>query len=135
MSDLTINRFDVSQDLKTDEMNEFEKNRLEKALEDSFEKDMREYQKQAEEFIDNLDFKRLESIKSKTITEITEDDLIYIGFERISDDNYDIIYNYRNFDNIKFISTDYLIDLNYLDTFLRKRRIFIQFKSYLIIHF
>ena len=82
-------------------MDEFEKKRIENELKNSFEKRMREYQRQAEEYMDSLDFKRLESIKSKDIVGITEDDLIFIGFERIKEDNFDILYNYRDFDNIK----------------------------------
>lgn len=79
-------------------MNKSEKEKIPENI--WLDKDL-EYQKKAEEFINNLDFARLESIKAKSITEISEEDLVYIGFERILHEDYDVLYNYRNFDNIK----------------------------------
>ena len=82
-------------------MEHLDREKFEKDLERSFEKEMQEYQIKAEKHLNSLDFERLEKIKHMSISEISEDDLIYIGFSRISHEDFEILYEYRDFDNIK----------------------------------
>ena len=82
-------------------MDKFDKEKFEKELERSYYEDLKKYQKQAEEYINSLDFERLEEIKKKTVQSITEEDLEFIGFQRIHDDEFEVLYNYTDFNNIK----------------------------------
>jgi hypothetical protein len=82
-------------------MEHFDREKIEENLERSFEIKRQEYQIKAEKHLNNLDFERLEKIKHMSIFEISEDDLIYLGFERISHEDFEILYNYSDFDDIK----------------------------------
>jgi hypothetical protein len=55
----------------------------------------------AEEFINSLDFEKLSVIKSKNISEISQQELEYLGFNKIDHEDFEEIYAYRDFDGIK----------------------------------
>jgi hypothetical protein len=76
--------------------NEIEK-RAKEILQDKFEL----YKSKAEEHINSLDFNKLETIKSKNIDEITQNELEYLGFVRIKNDELDELYYFSDFDGLK----------------------------------
>lgn len=73
-----------------------------------------EYPEMATEFMKNLDFKKFGELKKKSLVELTEADLEFIGLEKAYDDRLPELYNYRDLNGIK-------IYLNKLKNFFELR--------------
>ena len=59
------------------------------------------YQDKSKQYLDNLDFKTLEAVKSKELKDLTDEDLLTIGFRKITHDEFDDIFCYEDLDGIK----------------------------------
>jgi len=60
-----------------------------------------EYQEKAKHLIDTLDFVKLAEIKRKPLMDLTDEDLEFIGFNKVRDDEIENLYCFRDLDNIK----------------------------------
>lgn len=67
-------------------------------MEDNFE---HSYEEKAEHLIDTLDFNKLAKIKKKDLKELTDDDLGFMGFQKISHDEINDLYNFEDLDHVK----------------------------------
>jgi len=88
-------------------MDKFDADKIIKSMVEYAKKDEKEYKKRAENYINNLDLKRLAEIKKKPLKEIQEEDLKFMGFYKASR-NEDNLYAYENLDGgkIYFERTD-----------------------------
>jgi len=82
-------------------MNKEKREKLEKKLRLNFKKQQEEYKEKAEEYINKLDFERLQKIKGKKLVDVTQDDLEFIGFRRQYTEQFKEFYCFLNFDSTK----------------------------------
>lgn len=61
----------------------------------------KEYQEKAEHLVDTLDFNKLASIKRKPLMELTDEDLEFIGFNKIRHDEIENLYCFQDLNYIK----------------------------------
>ena len=66
------------------------------------------YKEKAEALLDEIDFKKLEEIKSKALEDLTDEELKIIGLEKVENDEYEYFYSCKNCDALKiyFNKTD-----------------------------
>lgn len=61
----------------------------------------RKYEERTGEYLDKLDFAALEAIKTKTLRELTEEDLSKIGFTKVNNDEFDDFFSYQDLNGLK----------------------------------
>jgi hypothetical protein len=61
----------------------------------------RDYEERSKEYMDNLDFQKLDAIKSKELRDLTNDDLLTLGFKEVNDDGVDSLFCYEDLNGIK----------------------------------
>lgn len=59
------------------------------------------YEDRSKRYMDNLDFEKLNQIKSKELKHLTDEDLLVIGFKRASEDEMDDLFCYEDLNGIK----------------------------------
>jgi hypothetical protein len=67
-------------------------------MEDNFEQS---YDEKRTHLIDTLDFNKLAEIKKKTLIELTEEDLVFIGFQKITHEDLDNLYCFEDLGHLK----------------------------------
>jgi predicted GNAT family acetyltransferase len=82
-------------------MNKEEREIFESIMNDSSRKEFENYNMRAEKYINSLDFSRLSEIKEKNINDVTQSDLIFLGFEKCNHEEFEELYAFRDFDSIK----------------------------------
>ena len=68
---------------------------------DSFDPYFRDYSEKQKEYLGNLDFEKLAEIRSKDLTDLTEADLLVIGFRKAEHDEIENLYCYADLNGIK----------------------------------
>lgn len=59
------------------------------------------YKEKAEALLEEIDFKKLEEIKSKALIDLTDEELKIIGLEKVENDEYEHFYSCKNCDALK----------------------------------
>lgn len=59
------------------------------------------YKEKAEALLEEINFKKLEEIKSKVLMDLTDEELKIIGLEKVENDEYEHFYNCKNCDALK----------------------------------
>ena len=67
-------------------------------MEDNFE---HSYEEKAKHLIDTLDFNKLAEIKKKTLKDLTDEDLEFMGFCKITHEEIENLYNFEDLDHVK----------------------------------
>jgi len=67
-------------------------------MEENFNQD---YNEKVEHLIDRLDFNKLAEIKRKELRSLTDDDLSFIGFDKIKHEEIENLYSFEDLDHIK----------------------------------
>lgn len=70
-------------------------------LKQSFQRWETQHKKMSEELINTLDFRKLEQIRQKPLSELNEEDLGFLELKKIQDDELDNLYSYRDFYGVK----------------------------------
>jgi hypothetical protein len=68
---------------------------------DSFDRYFRDYSEKQKEYLDKLDFEKLAEIRSKDLKDLTEGDLLAIGFQKVDHDEIENLYCYADLNGIK----------------------------------
>lgn len=61
----------------------------------------RNYEDRSGEYLDKLDFAALEVIKAKTLHELTDEDLLKIGFTKVNHDEFDDFFFFQDLNGLK----------------------------------
>ena len=59
------------------------------------------HDEKVQRYLENFDLKSLEIIKNKALLDLTDEDLVVIGLEKIHHEEYEELYCCRNFDHVK----------------------------------
>jgi hypothetical protein len=59
------------------------------------------YREKADELLKALDFAKIEEVRKKELKDLTEEDLVAVGFTRITHDEIDNIYSFEDLDHVK----------------------------------
>ncbi len=59
------------------------------------------YKEKAEALLEEIDFKKLEEIKSKALMDLTDEELKIIGLEKVENEEYEDFYSCKNCDALK----------------------------------
>jgi hypothetical protein len=62
---------------------------------------MKDYGERSREYMDNLDFTTLETIKSKALKDLTDEDLLKVGFKKVNHDEFDDFICYEDLNGLK----------------------------------
>lgn len=68
---------------------------------DSFDPYFRDYSDKQKEYLDQLDFDKLSEIRSKDLKDLTEADLLAIGFRKADHDEIENLYCYADLNGLK----------------------------------
>jgi hypothetical protein len=68
---------------------------------DDFDNYFRDYSEKQKEYLDNLDFEKLSEIRSKDMKDLTEGDLLAIGFRKADYDEIENLYCYADLNGLK----------------------------------